>query len=64
MMAEAPALSTSLLPLPCRTSPSKPSARPLTFPATHRQILVWLFQDLVQWVIATDQVSMFRPRRN
>jgi hypothetical protein len=30
----------------------------------HRQVLVWLFQDLVQWVIATDQVKAFRPRRN
>jgi hypothetical protein len=30
----------------------------------HRQVLVWLFQDLVQWLIATDQVKLFRPRRN
>jgi hypothetical protein len=27
-------------------------------------VLVWLFQDLVQWLIATDQVKLFRPRRN
>jgi hypothetical protein len=30
----------------------------------HRQVLVWLFQDLVQWLIATDQVKLFRLRRN
>ncbi len=41
-----------------------PSAPELTFPAAHRQVLVWLFQDLVQWLILTDQVTMFRPRRN
>jgi len=30
----------------------------------HRQILTWLFQDLVLWLIETDQVTAFRPRRN
>jgi len=32
--------------------------------AIHRQILVWLFQDLVHWLIQTNQVQFFRPRRN
>jgi hypothetical protein len=41
-----------------------PSAPGLSFPATHRQILIWLFQDLVQWLITTDQVKTFRQWRN
>jgi hypothetical protein len=27
-------------------------------------VLVWLFQDLVQWLLQNDQISSFRPRRN
>jgi len=30
----------------------------------HRQVLLWLFQDLVLWLIQTDQIKTFRPRRN
>jgi hypothetical protein len=30
----------------------------------HRQVLVWLLHDLVRWVLATDQLDAFRPRRN
>ena len=33
-------------------------------PAVHRAILLWLFQDLVLWLVATDQIKTFRPRRN
>ena len=41
-------------------SPS--GARP-SLPAVHRQVLVWLFQDVVLWLIATNQIAQFRPRR-
>jgi SRSO17 transposase len=34
-----------------------------SFPAVHRQVLVWLFQDVVLWLIATNQIAHFRPRR-
>jgi len=27
-------------------------------------VLLWLFQDLVLWLIQTDQIKTFRPRRN
>jgi hypothetical protein len=37
-------------------------ARP-SFPAVHRQVLVWLFQDVVLWLIASNQIAHFRPRR-
>ncbi len=30
----------------------------------HRQVLVWLLQDLVLWFIATNQIKFFRQRRN
>jgi hypothetical protein len=26
-------------------------------------VLVWLFQDVVLWLIATNQITHFRPRR-
>jgi hypothetical protein len=26
-------------------------------------VLVWLFQDVVLWLIATNQMLQFRPRR-
>jgi hypothetical protein len=26
-------------------------------------VLVWLFQDVVSWLIATNQIAHFRPRR-
>ena len=32
-------------------------------PAVHRPVLVWLFQDVVWWRIATNQSAQFRPRR-
>jgi hypothetical protein len=35
----------------------------LSFPAIHRQVLLWLFQDVVLWLIATNQIAHFRPRR-
>ncbi|MBV9280816.1 MAG: transposase [Chloroflexi bacterium] len=41
-----------------------PSAPRMTFPAAHRQVLAWLFQDPAQWLIVTDQVNLSRPRRN
>jgi hypothetical protein len=25
--------------------------------------LLWLFQDVVLWLIATNQIAQFRPRR-
>ncbi len=35
-----------------------------SLPGVHRQVLLWLFQDLVLWLIQTDQIQTFRPRRN
>src|SRR5262249_40270040 len=40
-----------------------PSGERLSFPAVHRQVLVWLFQEVVLWLIATNQITHFRPRR-
>jgi len=49
-------------------SPSKegfpPSTRQVTLPGIHRQVLVWLLQDLVLWFIDTDHIKLFRKRRN
>lgn len=41
---------------PCGERPS--------FPAVHRQVLLWLFQDVVLWLIATNQIAHFRPLRH
>jgi hypothetical protein len=38
--------------------------RHTTLPAIHRQILMWLLQDLVVWFIETDRIKTFHPRRN
>ncbi len=38
--------------------------RQISLPACHRLVLVLLFQDLVLWLIETEQVKVFRPRRN
>jgi hypothetical protein len=32
--------------------------------ACHRQVLVLLFQDVVLWLVETEQIKAFRPRRN
>ena len=44
--------------------PFSPSVRHTTLPAIHRQVLVWLLEDLVLWFIETDRIKTFRPRRN
>ncbi len=41
-----------------------PSVTPSSLPSVHRQVLLWLFQDLVLWLLHTQQVEAFRPRRN
>jgi hypothetical protein len=41
-----------------------PPARQISLPACHRLVLVLLFQDVVLWLIETEQVKVFRPRRN
>ena len=43
-----------------------PSAvdRRTTLPAIHRQVMMWLLEDLVVWMIETDRIKTFRPRRN
>lgn len=41
-----------------------PSVRHTMLPAIHRQVLVWLLEDLVQWFIETERIKIFRPRRN
>ena len=38
--------------------------RHTTLPAIHRQVLMWLLEDLVLWFIETDRIKTFRPRRN
>ena len=35
-----------------------------SLPFVHRQVLLWLFQDLVLWLLHTQQAEFFRPRRN
>jgi SRSO17 transposase len=40
-----------------------PSGERPSFPTVHRQVLLWLFQDIVLWLIATNQIAHFRPRR-
>jgi hypothetical protein len=44
--------------------PFSPSVRHTTLPAIHRQVLVWLLEDLVLWFIKTERIKTFRPRRN
>jgi SRSO17 transposase len=43
-----------------------PSAlvRHTTLPAIHRQVLMWLLEDLLMWLIETNRIKTFRPRRN
>jgi hypothetical protein len=48
-------------PPPRRAFP--PSGERPSFPAVHRQVLVWLFQDVVLWLMATNQIAHFLPRR-
>jgi SRSO17 transposase len=38
-----------------------PSGERLSFPAVHRQVLLWHFPDVVLWLIATNQMAHFRP---
>ena len=40
-----------------------PSGERPSLPAVHRQVLLWLFQDVVLWLIATNQIAHFCPRR-
>jgi hypothetical protein len=35
-----------------------------SLPGVHRQVLLWLFQDLVLWLFHTQQIESFCPRRN
>jgi hypothetical protein len=35
-----------------------------SLPSAHRQVLLWLFQDLVLWLLHSQQIETFRPRRN
>jgi hypothetical protein len=30
----------------------------------HRQVLTWLFYELVLWLIETDWLATYRPPRN
>ena len=41
-----------------------PPVRQISLPACHRLVLILLFQDVVLWLIETEQVKAFRPRRN
>jgi hypothetical protein len=44
--------------------PLSSAAGHTTLPALHRQVLMWLLEDLVLLFIETDQIKAFRPRRN
>lgn len=46
------------------TEAAFPPARQLSLPACQRQLLVLLFQDVVPWLVETEQIKAFRPRRN
>jgi len=41
-----------------------PSAPRPSLPAVQRAVLRWLFEDLVRWLVITDQIKTFRPRLN
>ena len=41
-----------------------PSVTRSSLPHMHRQVLLWLFQDLVLWLIQSDRIKAFRPGRN
>jgi hypothetical protein len=41
-----------------------PPMRQISLPACHRLVLILLFQDVVLWLIETEQIKAFRPRRN
>jgi SRSO17 transposase len=43
---------------------SFPLVRRISLPACHRHMLVLLFQDLVLWLVETEHINTFRPRRN
>ncbi len=51
------------LPLPPEEAFS-PCVTRSSLPGVHRQVLLWLFQDLVLWLLRTRQIETFRPRRN
>jgi hypothetical protein len=60
-------VSTTLwvgLALPNLGGSFSPSVRHTTLPAIHRQVLVWLLEDLVLWFVQTERIKTFRPRRN
>ena len=48
----------------CSSEGLSPSVRHTTLSAIHRQVLVWLLEDLVPWFIETERIKTFRPRRN
>ena len=54
------ALQRLQLPLPAGKD-FPPSVMRSSLPHVHRQVLLWLFQDLVLWFIQTDQIKSFRP---
>jgi SRSO17 transposase len=49
--------------MPAMSAGFSPSGERPSLPAIHRQGLLWLFQDVVFWLMATNQLAQFRPRR-
>jgi SRSO17 transposase len=49
------------LPLP-KGEAFPPSVTRSSLPFVHQQVLLWAFQDLVLWLIQTQQIQFFRPR--
>lgn len=52
-----------LLPLPSHQV-VPPSVTRCSLPGVHRQVLLWLFQDLIRCLLHTRQIESFLPRRN
>jgi SRSO17 transposase len=48
---------------PAELAGFSPSGERPSFPAVPRQGLLWLFQDVVLWLMATNQITHFRPSR-
>jgi hypothetical protein len=41
-----------------------PSVTRSSLPGVRRQVLLWLFQDLIRWLLHTQQFESFGSRRN
>jgi SRSO17 transposase len=49
--------------MPANAAGFPPSGERPSLPVAHRQMLLWLFHDVVLWLMATNHIAQFRPRR-